>query len=76
MQEEEETDELLLMDEELFDAPPEDLPHRQLTDFSIYNAEVSMACSHAEGAIWTRWLCIPRSQRCFPSVPSGLHCFP
>ena len=40
MQEEEETDELLLMDEEMLDAPPEDLPRRLLTNFAVYNAEV------------------------------------
>ncbi|CAL5224063.1 g6688 [Coccomyxa viridis] len=37
--EEEETDELLLMDEEMLDAPPEDLPRRLLTNFAVYNAE-------------------------------------
>ena len=40
LQEEEETDELLLMDEEMLDAPPEDLPRRLLTNFAVYNAEV------------------------------------
>ena len=39
-QEEEETDELLLLDEEMLDAPPEDLPRRLLTNFAVYNAEV------------------------------------
>ncbi len=38
----EEMDELLLFDEELADADPEDLPKRLLSDFSIYNAEVCM----------------------------------
>ena len=38
--EEEETDELLLFDEECMDLDPEYLPRRLLTDFSIYNAEV------------------------------------
>jgi hypothetical protein len=36
----EETDELLLWDEEMADVDPEQLPRRLLTDFSIYNAEV------------------------------------
>lgn len=36
----EETDELLLWDEEMADIDPELLPRRLLTDFSIYNAEV------------------------------------
>ncbi len=35
----EETDELLLFDEELMDVDPEFLPRRLLTDFTIYNAE-------------------------------------
>lgn len=39
----EETDELLLWDDELADCDPEYLPKRLLTDFSIYNAEVSLA---------------------------------
>ena len=38
--EEEETDELLLFDEDCADLDPEYLPRRLLTDFSIYNAEV------------------------------------
>ena len=37
----EETDELLLFDEELMEVDPEFLPRRLLTDFTIYNAEVS-----------------------------------
>jgi len=37
---EEETDELLLLDEEMLEAPPEDLPRRLLTNFAVYNAEV------------------------------------
>ena len=28
------------MDEEMLDAPPEDLPRRLLTNFAVYNAEV------------------------------------
>lgn len=40
VKEEEETDELLLMDEEMMDAPPEDLPRRLLTNFAVYSAEV------------------------------------
>ena len=43
LQEQEETDELLLMDEEMLDAPPEDLPRRLLTSFAVYNAEVGSA---------------------------------
>ena len=39
-QEEEETDELLLLDEEMLDAHPDDLPRRLLTSFAVYNAEV------------------------------------
>ena len=46
-QEEEETDELLLLDEEMLDAPPEDLPRRLLTNFAVYNAEVG-----ARGMKW------------------------
>lgn len=49
-QEEEETDELLLLEEEMLDADPEDLPRRLLTNFAIYNSEVSAserACLHA-----------------------------
>ena len=34
-----ETDELLLLDEDMLDADPEQLPHRMLSDFAIYNAE-------------------------------------
>lgn len=37
--EEEETDELLLFDEEVMDLDPEYLPRRLLTDFSIYNTD-------------------------------------
>ena len=33
-------DELLLLDEEMLDAAPEDLPRRLLTNFAVYNAEV------------------------------------
>jgi len=40
----EETDELLLWDEEMADVDPELLPKRLLTDFSIYNAEVRPCC--------------------------------
>jgi DNA (cytosine-5)-methyltransferase 1 len=41
--EEEETDELLLYDEELAEYDPECLPRRLLTDFSIYNSDGLMA---------------------------------
>jgi hypothetical protein len=41
MQEVEETDELLLWDDEMAGMDPEDLPRRRLLDFSLYNAEVS-----------------------------------
>ena len=44
-QEEEEMDELLLLDEEMLDAAPEDLPRRLLTNFAVYNAEVGAAIS-------------------------------
>ena len=37
--EEEETDEMLLFDEDMMDADPEDLPRRLLHDFAVYNAE-------------------------------------
>ena len=33
-------DELLLADEDAYDVDPEQLPHRVLTDFAVYNAEV------------------------------------
>ena len=39
-----ETDELLLLDEDMLDVDPEQLPRRLLSDFSIYNAE---ACTRA-----------------------------
>jgi hypothetical protein len=41
--EEEETDELLLFDEEMAEADPEALPRRLLTDFSLYNADGLLA---------------------------------
>ena len=41
--EEEETDELLLFDEEYAEVDPEHLPRRLLTDFSIYNSDGLMA---------------------------------
>jgi DNA (cytosine-5)-methyltransferase 1 len=41
--EEEETDELLLAEEDMLDVDPEYLPRRVLTDFSIYNAEGLLA---------------------------------
>lgn len=40
VQVEDETDELLLADDELFDVDPEALPRRLLADFSVYNSEV------------------------------------
>lgn len=40
---EEETDELLLADEDLFDVDPESLPRRLLSDFSVYNSEGMMS---------------------------------
>lgn len=40
LQEEEETDELLMADEEVFDVDPESLPRRLLKDFSVYDSEV------------------------------------
>lgn len=44
--EEDEADELVLFgEEEDFGLDPENLPRRQLLDFSIYNAEVRFACS-------------------------------
>lgn len=53
-QEEEETDELLLLDEEMLDADPEDLPRRLLTNFAIYNAEVGALTMHT-------WILCPMS---------------
>ena len=50
VQEEEETDELLLLDEEMLDAPPEDLPRRLLTNFAVYNAEVGLKSHSASCA--------------------------
>lgn len=32
-------DELVLMDDEMMDWPPEDLPRRVLSDFAVYNSE-------------------------------------
>ena len=40
LQMEEETDELLLADDDAYDVDPDQLPHRILTDFSVYNNEV------------------------------------
>lgn len=42
VQTEAETDELLLLDEEMLDADPEQLPRRLLSDFAIYNAEARL----------------------------------
>jgi hypothetical protein len=42
-QEEEETDELLLLEEDMLDAHPDDLPRRLLADFAVYNAEARWA---------------------------------
>ena len=39
IQEEDEMDELVLMDEDMMDLPPEDLPRRVLSDFAVYNSE-------------------------------------
>lgn len=47
----EETDELLLWDEEMADVDPELLPRRLITDFSIYNAEVRSHLLLAECAV-------------------------
>ena len=40
VQVEDEMDELLLLEDDIFDVDPEALPRRLLTDFAIYNAEV------------------------------------
>lgn len=45
---EEETDELLLAEEDLWDADPEDLPRRLLSDFSVYNAEARFPVFHTQ----------------------------
>jgi len=47
VKEDEEMDELLMWDDELEGASPEELPRRRLLDFSIYNAEVSTGCRYA-----------------------------
>jgi hypothetical protein len=60
--EEEETDELLLFDEDVMDLDPEYLPRRLLTDFSIYNADVS------SGLVWGVG---GRARRGWP-LPEGL----
>lgn len=45
LQEHEETDELLLMDEEALLMDPEHLPRQLLSDFAVYNSEVgSLSC--------------------------------
>ena len=36
-----ETDELLLADDQIFDVDPEALPRQLLSDFSVYNLEVN-----------------------------------
>ncbi len=41
LQEHEETDELLLMDEDALLMDPEHLPRQLLSDFAVYNSEVS-----------------------------------
>lgn len=43
-QEHEETDELLLWDDEMAGLDPDQLPRRRLLDFSIYNSEVRRGC--------------------------------
>lgn len=40
VQVEDETDELLLQEDDMFNVDPNDLPRRLLTDFAIYNSEV------------------------------------
>lgn len=50
--EDEETDELILMDDECADVDPEYLPRRLLTDFSIYNAEVGGAAGLGADAVY------------------------
>ena len=39
MQVDDEIDELVLMDEDTVELPPEDLPRRVLSDFAVYNSE-------------------------------------
>ncbi len=39
LQIDDEMDELVLMDEDAMDLPPEDLPRRVLSDFAVYNSE-------------------------------------
>ena len=52
----EETDELVLADEECMDLDPEYLPRRLLTDFAIYNAEVGCEGEHGgRSQAWVGW---------------------
>jgi hypothetical protein len=46
VQVEDETDELLLAHDDLFDVDPESLPRRLLADFSVYNSEVACILCH------------------------------
>ena len=39
-------DELLLSEDDMFNADPEDLPRRLLTNFAIYNSEVGLKSKH------------------------------
>lgn len=39
VQEQDEIDELVLADDDMFDMAPEDLPRRVLSDFAVYNSE-------------------------------------
>jgi hypothetical protein len=72
----EETDELLLWDEEMAGVDPDLLPRRLITDFSIYNAEVGPGCVCGGGGGVRGWggglggasvVCGPRACVCWGS---------
>ena len=65
---EDETDELLLMDEDAYDVDPDQLPRRVLTSFAVYNAEVR---SSASGPILVGAALYMRI--CHGDLQTGLH---
>lgn len=66
---EDETDELLLMDEDAYDVDPDQLPRRVLTSFAVYNAEVGpalAACCSSTGMLASHlvpWFMTPQASR-------------
>lgn len=88
MQFAEETDELLLADEDAFDVDPDSLPRHVLSDFSVYNAEVRLLlpeysiiamgmCSEAEASdpqACKTWLGIVRNSKITTVPPSPSVC--